>query len=130
MIGYGDTFMFADEDDSDAHLHIVITPPTQLDEVIVVSITSRRKRSDTTTCFEVGDHAYVRHPSVIFFRKARITTIGAIEALISNYDAKKKEPMDEKHLKRCRAGLIESEQTTNEVRQFFVDYYGDIDADR
>jgi hypothetical protein len=127
MIGYGDTFMFADEDDSDAHLHIIITPPTQLNEVIVASITTHRKRSDTTTCFQGGEHERITHPSVVFFRKARVITISAIEALIKNHDAAKKTPLEERHLKRCRAGLIESDQTTNEVRQFFLEHYDKLD---
>jgi hypothetical protein len=54
-------------------------------------------------------------------------TVSAIEALIKNYDAKKKDPIQEKHLRRCRSGLVESDQTTNEVRWFFLDHFEHFD---
>jgi hypothetical protein len=119
MAGYGDTFLFCDKDDEEAHLNIVITEPTSTGEVITVAVTTRHKKSDAMVPLEVGDHPYIKHPSVLTFAYAKIRTITAIEKVIENGDAKKCEPMDEKFLRRARSALTESEFTPYEVVEFY-----------
>src|SRR5580698_3439680 len=118
MIGYGDTFMFADENDPKGHLRIIITKPNEQGEVVTVPVTTRRKYSDAIVPLEANDHPRITHSSVVEFAYAKVMTILEIEALIKSYDAKRKEPMDEKVLDRCRKGAVESDNTPNGVRSF------------
>lgn len=119
MAGYGDTFFFGDENDAYAHLHVIITEPTTSGDVITVSVTTRRKKSDAIVPLEVGDHPYIRWPSVIAFAYAKVMNIAKINELIEQRDAKQREPMDEKILRRARNALTESEQTPYEVLEFY-----------
>ena len=124
MASYGDTFFFADEDDDEGHLHVIITQPTQDGRVITVTVTTRHKKSDALVPLEVGDHPYIKRPSVLTFAYARVKTITEIDSVIANRDAKRGDPMDEKFLRRARSALVESQDTPFEVLEFF----GSIDC--
>jgi|SRR6185437_4584718 len=116
MIGYGDTFMLDDDEDATGHLHIIITKPNGKGEVVTVSVTSQRKYSETIVTLKAGDHPRITHPSVIAFAYSKKRTIAQLESLIQSYDCKKKAPMEENILVRCRKGALESDNTPNEVR--------------
>lgn len=118
MIGYGDTFMIEDDEDATGHLHIIITKPNEKGEVATVSVTSKHKYSETLVTLNDGDHPRITHPSVIAFTYSRIRTIAKLEAMINSYDCKKKAPMEESILDRCRKGALESDNTPNDVRMF------------
>lgn len=118
MIGYGDTFMLEDDEDAIGHLHIIITKPNVKGEVVTVSVTTQRKYSETLVALDVGDHPRITRPSVIAFAYSKIRTIARLEEMIQSYDCKKKAPMDEAILDRCRKGALESDNTPNEVRNF------------
>jgi hypothetical protein len=119
MAAYGDTFFFGDDDDPKGHLQVIITEPNDRGEVITVSITTRHKKSDAMVPLVVGDHPFIKAPSVVTFNFAKIRTIAEIDAVIAKRDAKKREPMDEKILKRCRSALQESEFTPYEVLELY-----------
>jgi hypothetical protein len=57
MLNCGDTFLTSDGEDEDFHLWIVITPPSE-GEVVTVSLTTRRKNSETIVVLQKGDHPY------------------------------------------------------------------------
>jgi hypothetical protein len=118
MIGYGDTFMFDDEEDVKGHLHIIITKPNEKGEVVTVSVVTVRRNSESIVTLNQGDHPRITRPSTIEFTYSKIRTIPQIQDLLDNYDATKKPPMDEKILERCRRGAAESDNTPNEVRAF------------
>ena len=118
MIGYGDTFMLDDDEDATGHLHIIITRPNASSEIVTVSVTTQRKYSEALVTLNAGDHPRIAHPSVIAFAYSKVRTIPQLEALIASYDCKKKPPMSEEILERCRQAALESDNTPNEVREF------------
>src|SRR6516162_2234774 len=120
MAACGDTFFFGDDNDPTGHLQIVITEPTDSGHVITVSLTTRHKKSDAMVPLNVGDHPYIKRPSVISFAYAKVRTTREIDGVIANGDAKAHAPMDEKFLRRCRSALVESEFTPYEVLDFFA----------
>ena len=120
MLNWGDTFLTGDEEDSDLHLWIVLTPPTE-GEVVTVSVTTRRQKSELLVLLRVGDHPFIRHDSVVSYRYARIRTVDEIETALVNGTAKKREPVSAGLLKRMRDGLVESDFTPNGVRHFYLD---------
>lgn len=119
MAAYGDTFYFCDEDDEESHLKVIITEPTEDGRVVTVAVTSRHKKSDAMVSLEVGDHPFIKHPSVVSFAYAKIKTTAEIDKVIENKDARKCEPMDEKFLRRARNALRESDRTPYEVLEFY-----------
>lgn len=64
----GSTFLLYDDDSGGTpHLHIVITDGDENDSVVLVSVTTERGRSDTMTRLRVGDHPFIKAPSVITY---------------------------------------------------------------
>ncbi len=68
---------------------------------------------------EPGDHPYIKHSSVMTFAYARVRTIQEIDKVIANKDAKQREPMAEKFLRRARSAITESGFTPYEVFEFY-----------
>jgi hypothetical protein len=120
MLNCGDTFLIEDEDGLDRHLWIVITPPTE-GEVVIVTVTTQRKRSETLVVLRKGDHPFIVHDSVIAYAYSRIRAVDDIESAIENGTAKQREPVSEAVLKKVRAGLIDSDFTPNGVRSYYKD---------
>lgn len=118
MLYCGDTFLTGDEEDQDLHLWIIITPPSE-GEVVTVSVTTRRKRSETLVVLKPGDHPFIVRESVIAYSYSRIRTVEDIEIALLNGTAKQREPVSEALLKRVQSGLIDSEFTPNGVRHFY-----------
>jgi len=118
MLNCGDTFYAADTEDDEPHLCIIITPP-EAGDVVVVSVTTRRRKSETLVCLNVGDHPFIKHPSVIAYAYSRITSVDEIELAIKSGNAKTREPVSPELLKRIRAGLRDSDFTPNGVRHFY-----------
>src|SRR6266496_4718509 len=120
MLACGDTFYADDEltDDGEPHLWIIVTPPTD-GEVVTVSITTRRKRSETTVVLQSGEHPFIRHESVIAYSFSRIRLVEEIERAIANGTARKREPVSEKLLQRAKNGLADSDFTPNGVRHYY-----------
>ena len=118
MLNCGDTFYAADTEDDEPHLCIVITPP-EVGDVVVVSVTTRRRKSEILVCLEVGDHPFIKHPSVIAYAYSRIRSVDEIELAIKSGNAKMREPVTSELLRRIRAGLRDSDFTPNGVRHFY-----------
>lgn len=114
----GDTFLAGKDEDEKLHLRIVVTEPNAEGEVAVVSVTTRRNRSEGLVVLQVGDHPFIRHESVIAFAYAEITSVAGIERAIAAGTARTREPASVALLKRVQAGLLDSDFTPNGVRQF------------
>jgi len=118
MLSCGDTFYAGDSEDDEPHLSVVITPPDQ-GEVITVTITTKRQRSESLVKLNVGDHPFIKWQSVVNYAYARIRTVEEIETAIQSGNAKQREPVTEELLKRIRLGLRDSDFTPNGVRHFY-----------
>jgi len=117
MLNEGDTFLTADEDE-EFHLWIVITSPAE-GEVVTVSVTTRRKKSETLVLLKPGEHPFIVHDSVVAYSYARIRAVDDIETAFLNGTAKRREPVSPELLARVKAGLLDSDFTPNGVRHYF-----------
>jgi hypothetical protein len=118
MLNRGDTFLTGDAQEDTLHLWIVLTPPSE-GEVVTVSVTTKRRRSETLVELHPGDHPFIVHDSVIAYSYARIRTVEGIEIAVASGAAKLREPVSPDLLKRVANGLIESDFTPNGVRNFY-----------
>ncbi len=123
MLECGDAFLAGDDEDRDLHLWIVVTSPSQ-GEVVTVSVTFRRLRSETLVILQPGDHPFVRHESVVAYSFARVRSVDDIEDALASGVFVKKEPTSCELLKRVQAGLVDSDFTPNGVRHFYRDVSG------
>jgi hypothetical protein len=117
----GDTFLAGEDEEEKLHLHIVLTPPTADGEIVVVSLTTRRRYSETLVILREGDHPFIQHESVIAFTYSEITSVTRIQQAIASGKARKREPLSMELLRRIQTGLLDSDFTPNGVRQFVRD---------
>lgn len=115
----GECFL-AGELDEILHLRIIVTEPLA-GEVVVVSVTSRRRNSENLVVLGPGDHPFIQRESVVAFRYSEIRTVESIEAALANGQAHRREPIQLDLLRRIRAGLTDSDFTPNGVRQYFAE---------
>jgi hypothetical protein len=123
MFTCGDTFLAGEEDDQDLHLWIIVTPPYQ-GEVVTVSVTTKRRTSETLVVLPGGCHPFINRDSVISYGYSKIRFVSDIEAAVQNGTAKKREPVSPELLKRVQTGLRDSDFTPNGVRHFYKDVLG------
>lgn len=90
----------------------------------VVSITTRRSRSETLVVLQKEEHPSLTHESVIAYVYSRVVKVEHIENAVKNKDAAPRGPASEKLLKRAQAGLVESEFTPYGVITFFKSAMG------
>lgn len=117
----GETFLLFDEENfsGKAHLHIVIAEPNQQGELVLVSVTTRRAKSDTMVCLDVGDHPFITQPSVITYAYSKILTVTKLAAMIASGDATPKEKASEQLVARAQRGMLETDRAPREVQQLF-----------
>jgi hypothetical protein len=120
MLSCGDTFYASDDEDVEPHLFVIITPPHEGD-VITVSVTTRRQKSEALVILKVGDHPFIKWESVVSYRHAQIRKLKQLEAAIDSGLAAKREPISGSLLRRIRMGLMESEFTEYGVLHFYLD---------
>jgi mRNA-degrading endonuclease toxin of MazEF toxin-antitoxin module len=118
MLSRGDTFLTGDEQDDTLHLWIILTPPSE-GEVVTVSVTTKRRRSETLVELHPGDHPFIVHDSVIAYSYSRIRTVEEIEVAVASGTAKLREPISPKILERVCNGLLDSDFTPNGIRNFY-----------
>jgi len=68
-LNIGDAFLLSTPP-NDKHLFVVVTP-TQNGKYLCVNVISKRNNSDTFCVLQQGDHPFIRHDSVINYKKAR-----------------------------------------------------------
>lgn len=54
------------------HLRIVISPPDEEDNSIVISIQTLRGNVNTDCIIDIGEHDFIKHKSVVNFSRTRI----------------------------------------------------------
>ena len=122
----GDTYLLYDEDDSGGkpHLHLVISEPNQADEVVLVSVTTRRAKSDTMVCLSPGDHEFIVQPSVITYAYSKVLTVARLREMGVRGEATPKQRATDVLLKRAQNGMLETDRASYEAKRLFLDYVG------
>jgi hypothetical protein len=93
------------------HLHIVLTPPDDDGEIIVVSVSTQRPGSDTTVVLKPGDHPFIDHDSVVMYRTAAPTPVRVLSQRLDSRLYDLHEPMSAEILARIQNGVLDSKFT-------------------
>ncbi len=99
---------------------------TEIDQktgtAVCVNVTSSYSHSDRTCILNVGDHAFIRHESVINFSDARQILIEHVERALSSQTSKfvcvAHQSCSDALLARIRDGLLQSRQTPKGIKEF------------
>jgi hypothetical protein len=125
----GSAYLLYDDEDADSkpHLHIVISDPNENDSIVLVSVTTERARSDTTTRLGPGCHPYVVHPSVIAYNYSKMLSRDQLRKLIEIGDAIPKPDASEVIVQRAQAGMQETRRAPREVQECFLAWMANRD---
>ncbi len=104
------------------HLHVVLTGPNANNEVVVVSITTRRGKSDCTTILKSGEHPFIKHDSVIAYSAAKIYSIKHLETVLSLESYVIEEDMDKVVLKRIQDDAANARHMTRSIRNTWYEF--------
>ena len=115
----GTALLLFEDPDTPAHLHLVLTEPNAAGEVILVSITTRRAKSETLVCLDAGDHEFIRHPSVIAYAYSKIVKVQELAALEKQGNLVRKQSASPALLARARAGMRDTDRAAREVQALF-----------
>lgn len=109
------------------HLHIIIFGPANFpgypkQSCISVSICTIRTGLpfDNTRIVNPGEHEFIKHPSYVAYRHARIDTSAHFEEMVKNGYFYPQTTVVEPLLREIYSGLHESSQTPNYLKQLAV----------
>ncbi len=111
LIKVGTAFQFQDRS-ADHHLYVVISNPQQ-PHVVLVSVTTKRRFTDTTCELKVGDHPFIQHDSCIAYEYAEIVEVAAIEAKLATGDIRLREEFAKEMILRIWEGAERTRNLSN-----------------
>jgi mRNA-degrading endonuclease toxin of MazEF toxin-antitoxin module len=121
----GSAYLLYDDEDSTSkpHLQVVISGPDENDCMVLVSITTERAKSDTTTRLEAGIHRFIDNPSVIAYNYSKMISCDQLRKLIETGDALPKADASETIVRRAQAGMQETRRAPREVQECFLAWW-------
>ncbi len=113
-----------------SHLHIICNDPVYHPEygcycVLAVNISSVPRHGipyDTTCVFSGGEHAFIRHPSYVFYAKAVIWRVPALENRLAEGTITTHQDLAEVHFQKVIAGFQTSRFVPGKFRKFAQKY--------
>lgn len=100
------------------HLHIVCNDTCPLGGNLIVPVSSFYDGCDNTCELDVGDHAFIRHLSFVFYAKSRIAKAVQIDVLVSQGQIILQPDISEDVFQRVIRGICLSPDTPAKVRKY------------
>ena len=108
------------------HLFIALNDPGRFEGygsnpcVVLVNLSSVREGVpyDATCVLDAGEHEFVRHPSFVFYRNARIEPESHVLRLVEQGLFKPHVAVSAEVLQRIKSGLFASPHTKREFKRF------------
>ena len=85
---------------------------------MIVSLTTLRHDRDQTMLLNVGDHAFIRHASIVLYSDARIVSAARLDAQIAAGTITKLEACSTRMLKLIQDGARQSPHTPKKILTF------------
>jgi len=99
----GDVFRFTGI--AEKHVWTIISDPAQdVVRVLMVNFTSHMPHLDQACCIQPGEHAFIKHASLVNYARARVVTDAALEALRASGRLELLNPPSPELLSRIREG--------------------------
>lgn len=87
-------------------------------KLVIANLTSRKQGSDTTTILDVGDHAYIKHETVVYYADARLATVEGIEKIAQFPDYGFHDDCTDELLRRIQQGVLNSRYTPKKIKDY------------
>lgn len=104
------------------HWFIILTAAEEHTQNVVIVNADRIKpngKFDHTVILDPGVHEFITSRSYINYNMARITSLATLFELIKSGTAVPQSPVSAELLNMIRVGLLKSDFTNNEVREFY-----------
>ena len=88
----------------------------------MVSVTTQRPHSDTTTILHVGEHPFVQKPSVIFYADARMVDTRLLDAAVQRGAYHAHAAFQAAVIRKIQAGLLASAFTPKKIKTAYAAY--------
>jgi len=76
------------------------------------------------TRLSVGEHPFIKAPSVITYAYTKVPSCNAIRRMLESGDAQAKQDASASLVQRAQAGLRETDRAPREVQTFFLEWLG------
>lgn len=116
----GDTFLLRYPIVDDKHLWIVAYDRDG--SIIIFNFTTRWPNSDITCPVEVGEHPFVKYPSVISYQHGRLFPPAAVGALLSHGIEKRLDAVSPQLLGRIQEGALRSPFTPQKLKKLMREF--------
>ncbi len=108
------------------HLYVVLNDPRAFEGrgqqfwVVLVNLSSVREgvAHDATCVLDAGDHVFVKRPSFVFYRNARVEPQNHVLRLVEQGVFNPHVPVSAELLQRIKTGLFDSPHTKREFKRF------------
>jgi len=122
----GDTLLIPAPGGSETpHLWIIVTEPLpDTNRCVIVSVTTLRNNQDQTVTLDVGDHPFIRWPSVVSFADADFADTMTLLTQVAARNAVPQQPCSSRVLQLVRDGISASPRTPNEIVAFCREQWG------
>ncbi len=120
MANLGDSWMLPKPGQETEHLWVLITRPDPANrEAIMVTVTTQRPHSDTTTVLNRGEHPFIQRPSVVLYADARTVDSRLLDQALASGSFRAHAAFSGPVLRRIQAGLQTSPFTPKKIKESF-----------
>lgn len=103
------------------HLHVILTNPCPAQKLLLVPISSRHPKCDTSCLLGKGDHPFLKHDSFVFYARAGIYSATDIHQRILSSDITYRGLIEERVFGFICKGVLESPHLPPKFKKYYVD---------
>ncbi len=119
----GETFHIPQPGTSlDSHLWVILSEPAlDEDHILIVNFTTLRSDSDRACVLNAGEHPFVKHPTCVNYRGAKVVSRAQIDTLLQKGLLTNHAAVSSALLQRMREGAADSERMTLEHADILIE---------
>lgn len=101
------------------HLHVVCNDPDEDGNVLVVGVCSVTAAPHDTTCIlQAHEHEWLRHPSFVFYARARMVSEKSLDAGVAKRLMEVRDDVNGQTFLRVKNGICRSPFTPRKIKQY------------
>lgn len=117
-LGEGDAFLL---NAAGSHLYFLLNDPIDGEAVMANFTTVSESIVDTPCVIHPGEHPFIKQESTISLDYCRIVDVPHLQRAELDGKVKRQKPVPKAILERVIDGLLKSEQTPRDVKEFILD---------